>query len=251
MPCFDRQFPRLSERLLRAGIAPRHVRRYRRELADHYDDLVREELEGGAGRELAQTRALSRLGSEDTLAAAMLARPELRAFMVRYPWAVFGLGPMLLLVLSIAAALFAEYGIIQSATKWAPLFGITPGPAAAHGFTQIMLVWNTLAIYGAPLLIAWLFYWIGTRQCMPIAWIATGVAMVCILGGFQDLVFYDTGCKGCGHLDLTSGLLPPFPNLAEGLARAAMNLAIAGGVWWWLTVRRKVASAIAVHAART
>src|SRR6185312_5057943 len=97
MPCLDRQFPRLSERLLRAGIAPRHVRRYRRELTDHYDDLVREESESGAGREWAQTKALSRLGHEDDLAAAMLARPELRAFMVRYPWAVFGIGPLLLL----------------------------------------------------------------------------------------------------------------------------------------------------------
>jgi len=244
MPCLDRQFPRLSERLLRAGIAPRHVRRYRRELCDHYDDLVREERESGAGRELAQTRALSRLGSEDNLAAAMLSRPELRAFMARYPWAVFGLGPIALLALSIAAALFAEYGIIQSATMWTPLLGITPGPAAAHGFTQIMLVWNTLAIYGAPLLIAWLFYRIGTQQRMPMAWIVTGVAMVCILGGFQNLAFYDTGCKGCGHLDLTSGLLPPFPNLAEGLARAAMNLALAGGAWWF-AARRKDASAMA------
>ena len=37
-------FDHLSERLLRAGIAPRHVRRYARELSDHFDDLVREEI---------------------------------------------------------------------------------------------------------------------------------------------------------------------------------------------------------------
>src|SRR6185312_14248663 len=108
MPCLDRQFPRLSERLLRAGIAPRHVRRYRRELADHYDDLVREESESGAGREWAQTRALSRLGHEDDLAAAMLSRPELRSLTARFPWAVFGLGPIAFLALSVAAGLFAE-----------------------------------------------------------------------------------------------------------------------------------------------
>ena len=42
------RFERLSERLLHAGIAPRHVRRYVRELGDHFDDLVREETAGGA-----------------------------------------------------------------------------------------------------------------------------------------------------------------------------------------------------------
>lgn len=240
MPCFDR----LSEHLLRAGIAPRHVRRYTRELNDHFDDLVREEVDGGASRALAETRALSRLGSEDTLAAAMLARPELRSFMARFPWAVFGVGPIALLALSVAAALVAEMGIIQAATIWAPLLGVTPGPAAAHGFTQIMLVWNTLAIYGAPLLFAWLFHWAGTRQRMPQAWIITGVVLVCVVGAFQNLTFYDTGCKGCGHLGLTSGLFPPFPNLAESIARAAANLAIVGGVWWLATRRRDAAAAM-------
>ncbi|MES2253684.1 MAG: hypothetical protein V4559_01440 [Pseudomonadota bacterium] len=246
MPCFDR----LSERLLRAGIAPRHVRRYTRELSDHFDDLVREEIAGGASRALAETQALSRLGSEDNLAVAMLERPELRSFMARFPWAVFGVGPVALLASSVAVALVAERGIIDAATVWVPLLGFTPGPVAAHAFTQIMLVWNTLAIYGAPLLFAWLFYWMGSRQRMPKAWIITGVVLVCVMGGFQNLTFYDTGCKGCGHLDLTSGLLPPFPNLAEGLARAALNLTLAGSLWR-LAIRRRVASAIALHAART
>ena len=178
----------------------------------------------------------------------MLARPELRSFMARFPWAVFGAGPVVLLVLSVAAATAAEMVIIQAATVWAPLLGITPGPAVAHGFTQIMLVWNTLAIYGAPLLFAWLFYWAGSRQRMPQAWIITGVAMVCVVGAFQNLIFYDTGCKGCGHLLIESALLPPFPHLAEGVARAMMNLAIAGGIWW-LLVRRKASAAMALHTA--
>src|SRR6202000_3182846 len=103
-PCFDR----LSERLLRGGIAPRHVRRYRRELSDHFDDLVREEIAGGAGRGVAQTWALSRLGHDEDLAAAMLSRPELRSLTSRYPWAVFGLGPVVLLALGVVAALFLE-----------------------------------------------------------------------------------------------------------------------------------------------
>src|ERR1700744_526711 len=93
-------FDHLSERLLRAGIAPRHVRRYARELSDHFDDLVQEAIAGGAARSLSETRALSRLGHDDDLAEAMLVRPELRSLTSRYPWAVFGLGPVVLLALS-------------------------------------------------------------------------------------------------------------------------------------------------------
>ena len=243
------RFERLSERLLRAGIAPRHVRRTVRELSDHFDDLVREELAGGAGRELAETRALSRLGTDDALAEAMLSRPELRSLTARYPWAVFGLGPVVMLALGFAAALAVEIGIIELATAYGPAIGLTPGPDAARWFTRVLLVWNTLAVYFAPLAFAALIYLVGSRQRMRPAWIVTGVALVCVLGGFQNLIFYDTGVRHGGVLLFQSALLPPFPHFAEGLARAAINLVLAGGVWW-LSARRKASTAMELHTAR-
>src|ERR1700761_9639327 len=234
----DRQSQRLSERLLSAGIAPRHVRRYVRELSDHFDDLTREEIASGAGRELAETRALSRLGNDDALAEAMLSRPELRSLTSRFPWAVFGLGPIVLLAASVAGALYLEIWLLNhSGGVFSSLTGLPPGPVTARLATRIYTVYNTLAVYGAPLLFAWLFYWLGTRQRMRPAWIVTGVALICVLGGFQNLIFYDKGYVGGGVLLIESGLLAPFwhffaPfNFAEGVARAAMNLAIAGGVW--------------------
>jgi hypothetical protein len=244
------RFDRLSERLLRAGISPRHVRRYARELSDHFDDLLREEIAGGASRELAQTRALSRLGHDDDLADAMLAKPELRSLTARFPWAVFGLAPLALPLVIAVAALYLEIGIIETATVWAPALGVTPGPVAAKWFTLAMLVWNTFAVYFAPLLFAALIYLAGSRQRMPRAWILTGVALVCVLGGFQNLIFYDTGCRGCGVLLMQSAFVPPFPHFAEGLARAGMNLAIAGGVWWWFAARKKASTALTLHTAR-
>ncbi|HEX4077870.1 MAG TPA: hypothetical protein VHX61_03220 [Rhizomicrobium sp.] len=83
-------FEALRERLLRTGIAPRHVRRYVGELRDHFDDLVREETANGALQGEAEIRARRRLGSDSDLAAVMLACPELRSLAARYPWPYSG-----------------------------------------------------------------------------------------------------------------------------------------------------------------
>jgi hypothetical protein len=249
------RFDRLFERLLTAGIAPRHVRRYTRELSDHFDDLVREEIAGGAARELAETRALARLGNDDDLAEAMLSRPELRSLTARFPWAVFGLGPVLLLAASVVGAIYLEIWLLNhSGGVFSYFTGQPPGPVSARLATKVYTVYNTLAVFGAPLLFAWIFYWLGSRQRMRPAWIVTGVALICVLGGFQELVFYDKGYVGGGVLSFQSGLLyflplpkdswfySSHPHFAQEIARAVMNLAIAGGVWF-LSVRRKSSSA--------
>jgi hypothetical protein len=252
------RFDRLSERLLSAGIAPRHVRRYARELSDHFDDLVREETAAGAARELAESRARSRLGNEDDLAEAMLSQPELRSLMSRFPWAVFGIGPIVLLAASVVGALYLEIWLLNHPggvfTYWT---GQPPGPVTAKLATRVFTVYNTLAVYGAPLLFAWAFYWLGSRQRVRPAWIVTGVVLICVLGGFQELVFYDKGYVGGGVLSFQSGLLyflplpqdtwlySAHPHFAQEIGRAAMNLAIAGGAWWFSN-RKKASAALAL-----
>jgi hypothetical protein len=255
------RFDRLSERLLAAGIAPRHVRRYARELRDHFDDLVREEKSDGAGRELAETRALSRLGNDDDLANAMLSRPELRSFTARFPWAVFGIAPLVIPVLSASAALYFEIWFITHIHGlFSYLTGQPPGPVTARLATEIFTAYNTLAIFVVPLLFAWAFCRLGMRQRMASAWIVTGVALICILGGLQELVFYDKGYVGGGVLIFRSALFyfaprtgwlySPHADFVQEFAHAAMNLAIAGGVWWWFSARRKASSAMQLHTAR-
>jgi hypothetical protein len=236
------RFDELREHLLRAGIAPRHVRRYIAELRDHFDDLVREEIVGGAARNLAETRALARLGHDDDLAGAMLSRPELRSLTSRYPWAVFGLGPIAMLALSIVVALQIEVWLLDLTSYVAGnLMGIQPSPAAARRVTMAFTVYNALAVYGAPLAFAALLYRVGSRHRTPKAWIVTGVAIVCVLGGFQNLIFYDTGASHGGVLLVQSGLIPPFSHFAEGLARAVMNAVLVGAAYLlWLRPRLSV-----------
>ena len=82
-------FHELRERLLRAGIAPRHVRRYLTELSDHLADLRAEEERAGRSRADAESAALGRLGGMDTLAKAMIEQRQFRSWSVRAPWVVF------------------------------------------------------------------------------------------------------------------------------------------------------------------
>ena len=81
-------FEALRERLLQAGIAPRHVRRYLAELDDHLDDLIQVQRDAGYDTDDAEIRARARLGDDDDLTKAMLARPALYSLPARAPWAM-------------------------------------------------------------------------------------------------------------------------------------------------------------------
>ena len=79
-------FRNLRERLLRAGVAPRHVRRYLAELEDHLSDLLAEEEQSGrssadasaAAQEARLTEETGRSG-ETIVAYALLGKlPEMQ-----------------------------------------------------------------------------------------------------------------------------------------------------------------------------
>ena len=88
-------FENLQERLLRAGIAPRHVRRYVRELEDHFGDLIALQNERGYDEPDASLRARALLGDDAELTDAMLATGRFRSLTARAPWLVFGILPPL------------------------------------------------------------------------------------------------------------------------------------------------------------
>src|SRR4029077_16391666 len=90
-------FHELRERLLRAGVAPRHVRRYLSELSDHLADLRAEEERAGRNPAEAESVALARLGSMDDLARAMIEQRRFQSLCARAPWAMFGVAPLFLL----------------------------------------------------------------------------------------------------------------------------------------------------------
>jgi hypothetical protein len=79
------EFEALRLELLRGGIANLYVERTVRELADHYDDLERALRAAGCSGEEAAERAGAQLGTAQLIAAAVLARPELKRWTRRWP----------------------------------------------------------------------------------------------------------------------------------------------------------------------
>ena len=81
----DGQFESLRLELLRSGVTPVYVERTILELTEHYCDLESAALAAGFSADEAARVAQDSLGHERSIAAAILAQPELLTFSTRYP----------------------------------------------------------------------------------------------------------------------------------------------------------------------
>jgi hypothetical protein len=81
----DREFHELRGQLLNGGIARIYVDRTILELREHRADLEGDALAAGLSIAAAKEAARMALGSEQAISAAILARPELRAWNRRWP----------------------------------------------------------------------------------------------------------------------------------------------------------------------
>jgi hypothetical protein len=80
-----RQFEALRLELLQGGVARLYIQRTLLELGEHLADLESAALDEGLSTEEAEKSALERLGSQRSIAAAILAHPELLDFSHRWP----------------------------------------------------------------------------------------------------------------------------------------------------------------------
>jgi hypothetical protein len=224
------QLDALREKLLRAGIAPRHVRCYLGELRQHFDDLVRAETGNGLQGEAAFAAARARLGSDNDLAAAMLAQPELRSISARFPWAVFGIAPVVSLGLLIVVAVLVKSGLI----------GIAHGAGApALGWIKsFVTVWDWSMMYAVPIIVAAVFYGIGARQLMATRWLVCGALLVAVVG---TAVTCSTIVSNLPHKSAISVGLGF--NSGTDLPRLAANIVLvcAMSTFYWLWQRTAVA----------
>lgn len=218
-----RDFGNLREQLLRAGIAPRHARRYIAELRHHHDDLVAEECAHGVTGAAANAAAVARLGSNDELAAALLAKPGMRSVTARYPWLVFAILPPLAVIAGLVLLVIGMQ-----------LIGIRTGIyIPRHGYLLPVPVWFVRTVSGVMFAVNFvivplagaLLALAAQRQRMKLFWPLLGVALLLLLGvhgGFKvgaDERFF----RQIGILPFTWGGGPaPITHWPTFLAQAAL-----------------------------
>src|ERR1051325_234813 len=108
------RFNSLSDKLLEAGVAPKRVRRYLRELSDHLEDLTEQQKALGLSNEEAAKRARALLGSDAELAQGWLTDPRFKSLPARAPWLVFGILPPLAAILALLPPALVLVAMAQS-----------------------------------------------------------------------------------------------------------------------------------------
>jgi hypothetical protein len=216
-------FNELRERLLRAGVAPRYVRRYLTELADHLADLRVEEERAGRSRADAESAALVRLGGIDDLVKAMIEQRQFQSWGVRAPWAMFGLAPLVLL----AGAWFVALLILWSGWK---IF--LPGADTPFVPTDDLREFFYFNIgrslyFGAPILIGWGIGLVAIRQRSKAFWPTVGLVAIALIGGTAQVHASRTAVSvGVGHISMDFILGHSVHGVPDGLLHALLILSI-------------------------
>jgi hypothetical protein len=194
-------FNELRERLLRAGVAPRHARRYIAELSDHLADLTAEAVRAGRGRADAESLALARLGGMDHLADAMIQQRQFQSWCARAPWAMFSLGPLLVL----AGAYFVACLFLWCGWKVflpgvdTPFGGGPRGPI--YAFANIYFQAGKFYYFCAPVLVGWGITLVAARLRFRAVWPTLGLVLIALMGASAQIHASRTAVPGgLGHI---------------------------------------------------
>ncbi len=227
-------FSAMTDRLLRGGVAPRHVRRTIAELQDHFVDLHTEAMARGLSAVEAEADARSRLGKEDDLVQEVLNKPELRSWASRWPWLIYGLGPMLVMSVAVVSSLLFFAG------------GMTAAKIVT-GARYIPPVWTQDLIGGVffsvvhllPLLIAAMVCREAVLRRTALVWPFTGVAFLCIIAAAFDIGgTWPATPEAEGVLELGFAYAAPVPLPVENYLRAGLNLSFATAFLFWYRSRQ-------------
>jgi hypothetical protein len=225
-----KRFHELRERLLRAGVAPRHVRRYLGELADHLADLRAEEMQSGHSAADAESAAFARLGSMDDLAKAMIDQRKFQSWCARAPWAMFSVAPALILAGAWGIALFI---------LWSGWNIFLPGAAspfdAGHfkmfDFANIYFQLGRSIYLGAPILIGWGIGLIAIRQRIKATWPLIGLALIALMGDSLGVYCY-RGPGNVAHVTMGLGVDWIVQGIPYGLLHTLVLLSTTAVPYW-------------------
>jgi hypothetical protein len=225
MPKF---FSELRERLLRAGVAPRHVRRYLNELRDHFADLKAEEQGAGRGSGDAESAALVRLGGSNDLVKAMVEQRQFQSWCARAPWVLFGLTPLALLAAAWSVALFILWSGWQMFLPGADTpFGVHPGPHRLFELSNIYFQVGRMIYFFAPIVIGWGVAILAARQRLRAVWPALGFVLIALVGAALEVqVRRPDVTGGAGHVSMGFASGPALQVVSADLVHALVFISI-------------------------
>lgn len=234
----SKPFKELRERLLRTGVAPRHVRRYVNELSDHLADLRAEEERAGRDRAEAESAALARLGGMESLAKAMIEQRQFQSWSARAPWAVFGLGPLCIL----AAAWLVALVILWTGWQIFLPEESTPFVGIIDGWAMLYFGVGRLLYFGAPLFIGWFMAVVAIRQRSKTWWPLPGMALIALLASAAQVYASRVSLDASGRVGLGFSVGSSPQQLSAFLSHALVIFMLAALPWSWLVWRDKKSS---------
>jgi hypothetical protein len=181
---------KVRAQLLRAGISPRHVNRYVRELRDHLTDLIARERATGLNEQQAEEKARALLGTDAQLVQAMIDRGAPRSLAAKAPWAVFGVLPLFVLI--VTALLLGRW----SYTLLFPYqqLSVSDIPESVRTISMASSFIGSFLI--GPALAA-ICVVIALRQRLSSRWVWVGLAMIALVcGPFGAHVQFPTAESG-------------------------------------------------------
>jgi len=161
-------FDGLEDQLLRGGIAPRHVKRYLRELTEHLADLTEAQAAAGFDADDAAARARAALGPDTELADAMLKQRDFRSLSARFPWAVFSVAPPLVMFIGTAFPVLLVGVFAKLAQLLALIQHGTVEPAWLQVTIRLLLETGNLLALPLAMLAMTVIVW---RQRLSPAWL--------------------------------------------------------------------------------
>ncbi|HZR64080.1 MAG TPA: hypothetical protein VFA85_02975 [Terriglobales bacterium] len=232
----QKPFQELRERLLRGGVAPRHVRRYLNELADHLADLTKEEERAGRSTSDAEAAAIVRLGTVEHLAKAMLERRRFRSWCARAPWAMFSVTPLVFLLAAyLVSALILWSGWLMFIPAADTPFGQTPPRISSLGNIYFQI--GRMIYFTAPVVIGLAIGLVAVRQRLRTVWPVIGIALVAWMGGTAQIHASRSAVPHGPYIALSFFVSPPDQTLTQTLLHIVVYFALIATTYLILRMR--------------
>jgi hypothetical protein len=225
MPESDDEFSLLAEKLLRSGVAPRHVGRLVEELESHLAALEQEETDAGKSIGQARASARERLGSDELLIRSVTARPQLLSWGARQPFLTCALGPLMALVVTAVAFLLLAAAFIGAAHLFSSSNSPHSGPPAVlRAAFEVLLA---LVTYVAPIACCAVLAWYVATRRLKLAWAWVGIVSTALLGATWNLNLHWAHGVERGSIGAGIGFSTTAPALAAFAARCLSAIAAA------------------------